>query len=197
MLDVKNSLYSQKPDQEIPTPLTDRYSFPCWFPPHRHSDYFNLVAFNRSGQILVVEDLTANSAWGSWHLINGVLKKGENPITAVKRKLLELTGYRSENWLYMGSFMLDANQPDVNGHFFSALDAEPTAKTDDFNPGTCLFKWVSPQELKYALLDGRIGVMSYAVTAALALLLSPNTPIPPIIKQSAIDFPSSSNSHLP
>ncbi|MEJ2750374.1 MAG: NUDIX domain-containing protein, partial [Anaerolineae bacterium] len=64
----------------------------------------------------MIEDLTANSAWGSWHLINGLLQKGENPMTAVKRKLFELTGYTSDNWLYMGSFMLDATQPDVNGH---------------------------------------------------------------------------------
>lgn len=145
-------------------------------------DYFNLIAFNKSGQVLVVEDLTANSAWGSWHLIHGVLAKGENPITAVKLKLLELTGFSTNNWLYMGSFMLDTNRPNVSGHFFSALDVESTAKASAVNPGTCLFKWVSAQDLKYALLDGRIGVMSYAVTASLALLLSPNTLIPPAIK---------------
>jgi hypothetical protein len=182
VLNVKSSLYSHKKDQEISSHSSDRYSFPCWFPPHRNGDYFNLAVFDKSGRVLVIEDLTANSAWGSWHLINGLLQKGENPMTAVKRKLFELTGYTSDNWLYMGSFMLDATQPDVNGHFFSAIDAELTKEVSFFDPGTCLFKWIAPKELKYALLDGRIGVMSYAVTASLALLLLPDTLPPPLIK---------------
>ena len=41
----------------------------------------------------------------------------------------------------------------------------------------CCIKWVSRKDLKYALLDGRIGVMSYAMTASLALLLAPQKSI--------------------
>jgi hypothetical protein len=168
--------------KEIPTNSPSTHVFPCWAAHNKDSDYFNLLAFNELGQALILEDLTANSAWGSWHLINGALKKGEDPIGAVQRSLLKFTGFHSENWLYMGSFMLNASKPDVNGHFFAALGTKLVANPQHVDPLICRMKWVSRKDLKYALLDGRIGVMSYAVTTSLALLLSPNSAIIPNIE---------------
>ena len=177
MLQVENLLHNKKMGQDIPADFSDTRFYPCWYPPNKDTDYFNLLAFDEKGRGLIVEDLTANSAWGSWHLINGILKKGEDPILAVQNRLLNFTGCRSDNWLYLGSFMLNPAKPDVNGHFFAALGAKPTGEAHFFDTQTCNLKWVSRKELKYALLDGRIGVMSYAVTTSLALLLSPNTTI--------------------
>lgn len=177
MLHIENLLHDEKMGQDNPNNLPDTRFYPCWHPNNKDSDYFNLLAFNEQGLALVFEDLTANSAWGSWHLVNGILKKGEDPILAVQQQLLKFTGYRSENWLYMGSFMLNPTKPDVNGHFFAALGAKSAGEAHVFDTQTCNMKWVSRKELKYALLDGRIGVMSYAVATSLALLLSPNIPI--------------------
>lgn len=177
MLHVGSSLLKESMGKEISTNLPTTQVFPCWTSHSKDSDYFNLLAFNELGQGLIIEDMTANSAWGSWHLVNGDLEKGEDPIIAVQRSLLKFTGFRSENWLYMGSFMLNANKPDVNGHFFAALGAKLIANPNYIDPLVCRMKWVSRKDLKYALLDGRIGVMSYAVATSLALLLSPNSAI--------------------
>ena len=177
MLQVENSLCENRMGQNLPSDLSDMQLNPCWSPLHKDADYFNLLAFNETGQALIIEDLTANSAWGSWHLVNGVLEKGEDPILAVQQKLLNFTGFHSDNWLYMGSFMLNANKPDVNGHFFAAMSVKSTTNPYYFDPQMCCIKWVSRKDLKYALLDGRIGVMSYAMTASLALLLAPQKSI--------------------
>lgn len=182
VLQVENSLYEKRMGQDLPTNIPNAQLYPCSYPLHKDADYFNLLAFNEKGQALIIEDLTANSAWGSWHLVNGVLEKGEDPILAAQQKLLSFTGFHSDNWLYMGSFMLNANKPDVNGHFFAALGIKSTANPRYFDPQTCCLKWVSRQELKYALLDGRIGVMSYAMTTSLALLLSPQNSFIPTIE---------------
>ncbi|MCB9423221.1 MAG: NUDIX domain-containing protein [Ardenticatenaceae bacterium] len=168
--------------QDIPDNIPNTKLYPCWYPPYTDTDYFNLLAFNEKGQALIIEDLTANSAWGSWHLVNGVLEKGENPISAAQQKLLAFTGFQSDNWLYMGSFMLNNNKPDVNGHFFAAMGVKSTMNPHYFDSQICCIKWVSHKDLKYALIDGRIGIMSYAVTASLALLLSPQSPLIPMIK---------------
>lgn len=182
MLQIKNSLFETRMGQNPPHNLPNTRLYPCWYPPQIDADYFNLLAFNEKGQALIIEDLTANSAWGSWHLVNGILDKKEDPILAVQQKLLTFTGFHSDNWLYMGSFMLKANQPDVNGHFFAAMGVKSTMNPHYFDPNACCIKWVSRKDLKYALLDGRIGIMSYAVTASLALLLSPPGPVLPIIE---------------
>ena len=177
MLHAENSLYEKQMGQNLPDNFPDIHLHPCWYPPHKDTDYFNLLAFNEEGQALIIEDLTANSAWGSWHLVNGILENGEDPILAVQQRLRYLTGFHSDNWLYMGSFMLNANKPDVNGHFFAAMGVKATTSSQYFDPQMCCMKWVSRKELKYALLDGRIGVMSYAVTTSMALLLSPQSAV--------------------
>lgn len=182
MLQAENIVHEQEMGPEVPADFPNNHFYPCWYSPSPDSDYFNLLAFNEKGQALIVEDLTANSAWGSWHLVNGILQKGEDPIQAVQDQLLKFTGYQSDHWLYLGSFMLNTNQPDVNGHFFAALGVKDTDHAHFFDVNTCSLKWVSRKDLKYALLDGRIGVMSYAVTASLALLLSPNMPFFPDIE---------------
>ena len=168
--------------KEIPASLTDSRFNPCWIPFNQDTDYFNLLAFNEKGKALVLEDLSANSAWGSWHLISGVLAKGDDPTTAAQQKLLHFTGHRSDNWLYLGSFMLNPTKPDVNGHFFAALGAQMIQEGHLFYKHDCCLQWVSRKDLKYALLDGRIGMMSYAVTTSLALLLSPNGSAFPLIR---------------
>jgi len=173
MLDI------EKPTSQGQDFYPDRHEphvFPCWYANTTAADYFNVAAMNQKGEVMVFEDLTAISAWGSWHLVNGLLKDGENPLTAVQRRLLKTAGYTSPEWLYLGSFMLNATQPDVTGHFFAAHNVQLTTQTSLANSQTCAIRWVPPRELKYALLDGRIGIMSYAVTASLTLLMANGSP---------------------
>ncbi len=158
-------MYPDRPDPHI---------FPCWYANTAAADFFNVAALNDKGEVMIFEDLTALSAWGSWHLVNGLLKDGENPLTAAQQRLLKTAGYTSAEWLYLGSFMLNATQPNVTGHFFAAHNIQLTAQSMLVNSQTCAIRWVPPRELKYALLDGRIGIMSYAVTASLTLLMSNN-----------------------
>jgi len=149
---------------------------PCWYANTTATDYFNILVLNEASRAMVLEDLTAISAWGSWHLVSGLLENGENPITAAQSKLLTVTGYSSQDWVYLGSFMLNARQPDVTGHFFAAYDVKQTEPPHPDYLQSCALKWVPQNELKHALLDGRIGMMSYAVAVSMALLLSPASP---------------------
>ncbi|MCP4423997.1 MAG: NUDIX domain-containing protein [Chloroflexi bacterium] len=174
MLNVEKSLLR---GQEIHADNPDSQALPCWYANTSSADYFTLVALNESGEALIFEDLTAISAWGSWHMVSGLLKDGENPLTAVRRQLLKTTGYDSNDWLYLGSFMLNNSRPDVTGHFFFAHDVQLIAQPRHSDSQTCAIRWVPQRDLKYALFDGRIGIMSYAFTVAMAMLMFPQFPI--------------------
>ena len=173
MSNIENAYHKGTPS--FPDPFNHQI-IRCWDDDAPTSDYITLVALNEHGQALVIEDLTANSAWGSWHLVSGLITDEESPIVTSQRRLLEMTGYRSNNWLYLGSFMLDAGQPHVAGHYFVARDAHFANHPPHINDSQFYaVRWISQRQLKYGLLDGRIGIMNYAFTAAMALLLLPMT----------------------
>ncbi|MBL4613496.1 MAG: NUDIX hydrolase [Magnetovibrio sp.] len=53
----------------------------------------------------------------------GMVDKGEPPINAVQRELLEETGYAAPTWHHLGSFTVHGNLGAGRGHFFSARGA--------------------------------------------------------------------------
>lgn len=132
-------------------------------------DMVNAAIFNENGHVMVQETYKHGTGWISWQVVTGYLEEGEDPITAVKREL-EKTGYTSDDWIYIGSFVADAHQHVGVGHFFSTRSIErlpnATAKLDD----TKKIKWVSLQELRHALVDGRLATINSAMCISLALL---------------------------
>ncbi len=132
-------------------------------------DYVNAVVLNEAGQVMVLEGYKHGLRASSWQVMGGYLEEGEDPLDAVKREMLEETGYASDHWEKLGSFVVDANRRVGTGHFYLAhkarLDTQPSH--DDLEG--FVIKWVSIAELKQALFDGRIALMAYAVNIALAL----------------------------
>lgn len=147
--------------------LPDGQIIPDW-PKVQGRDMVNAAVFDENGRILVLETYRHGTGWVSWQVITGHLEEGEDPITAVKREL-EKTGYTSDDWIYIGSYVADAHQHVGVGHFFSTRTIEPlpdsTAKRADPR-----LKWVSLQELRHALVDGRLATINSAMCVSLALL---------------------------
>ena len=134
-------------------------------------DYVNALVLNDAGEAMIIEGYKHGHGWSSWQVVGGYLEDGEDPYTAVQRELLEETGYSCSNWLYLGSYTVDANRHMGVGHFFYATGAQRTAEPNHDDLEAFVVKWIPVQDLKYALLDGRIGVISYAANVALALLM--------------------------
>jgi ADP-ribose pyrophosphatase len=106
----------------------------------------------------------------SWQVLGGYLEAGEDPFAAVQRELLEETGYQSDHWQHLGSFVVDANRVTGMGHFYLAQDAHQVAEADHDDLEQFSLRWVSEDELARALFDGRVGAMSYAINIAMGLL---------------------------
>ncbi|MEO6457956.1 MAG: NUDIX hydrolase [Chloroflexia bacterium] len=133
-------------------------------------DYVNAVVLNEAGEMMVLEGYKHGIRRSSWQVLGGYLEEGEDPLNAVKRELLEETGYSSNNWQELGSYVVDANRRVGVGHFYLARDARRTAEPDNDDLEQIEIKWVSPNEAQRALHDGRIAAISYALNVALTLL---------------------------
>jgi 8-oxo-dGTP pyrophosphatase MutT (NUDIX family) len=138
-------------------------------------DYVNVLVLNDDEEAMIIESYNNGNGWSGWQVIGGYLEDGEDPYKAVQRQL-QATGYDCTQWLYLGSYTIDAEQHVGVGHFFYATGAHLVAHKRYGKKNKSEIKWVSIKDLKYALLDGRINVMSYAANIALALLLIDRQP---------------------
>ena len=57
-------------------------------------------------------------------LPSGLIEDGEAPLAAAQRELLEETGYRSDRWTPLGSFVVNSNYGAGRVHAFLAVDVE-------------------------------------------------------------------------
>lgn len=134
-------------------------------------DYVNALALSDAGEALIFERADLVGGMSSWQVVGGQVREGEDPMTAVQRTLLEETGYSSDNWLYLGSYMMShGDAQDAVGHFFCARDAQQVSPSTRIDGCKKRIRWVTQRDLKYALLDGRISVLNYAITISMALL---------------------------
>lgn len=133
-------------------------------------DYVNAVVFDEQGQALILDGYKHGMRRCGWQVVGGYVESGENPLRAIERELLEETGYKAEEWRYLGSFVVDANRRVGVGHFFLALNASAVVEPVNGDLEESSLRLVPFDELRYALVDGRLGVISYALNVMLAFM---------------------------
>ncbi len=133
-------------------------------------DYANALVLNKDGLAMVLEGYKHGLGRSSWQVLGGYLEPGERPLAAIKRELLEETGYASDDWRPLGSFVVDANRHVGRGHFYLALDAVKVAEPNHDDLEDFTIRWVSLDSLESALREGQVGIMTYAINIALGLI---------------------------
>ena len=135
-------------------------------------DYVNAFVVNETGEAMIVEHSPDGHAWGSWRIFGQQIQNGEDPLTAVQTTLLQRTGYAAGQWLYLGTYVIDDAGLAGVGHFFCARQSKKMAEPVGHELN---LKWVPRQQIKRALLDGRIAVINHAVAVSLALVMCDDT----------------------
>jgi ADP-ribose pyrophosphatase YjhB (NUDIX family) len=74
------------------------------------------VVLNDVGQILLVKHTYREKY--PWGLPSGWLKRGEQPMEALKREIKEETGYVAKKWISFGKYILDPNRGVADMHLF-------------------------------------------------------------------------------
>ncbi len=129
-----------------------------------------VVAFTENGKLILVRQYKAGANAITLEVPAGYMKKGESPLKAAKRELLEETGYKARIWKKIGKFY--SNPTKERGgclHLFIAEGAYWTTK-QNFDEGENIeICFLSPRDVLKKIEAGKINVTGSTLAILLAL----------------------------
>jgi ADP-ribose pyrophosphatase len=131
--------------------------------------FVNVVVETSDGDYLCFRQTKYAVEGTTLGIVGGYLEPGEDPDDAVKRELLEETGYAAPEWIALGSFAVDGNRGCGTAHLYLARGAEYVQPIDADDLEEQELLRLSRAELAAALAAGDFKVMPWAANVALAL----------------------------
>lgn len=135
-------------------------------------DYINVVVEMEDGKFLCFRQVKYGLPEPTLALVGGYIEPGEAPLTAAKRELREETGCIAEEWIQLGSYLVDPNRGMATGHLYLARYAR---KVGDLIPDDLEEQeevYLTRDELKAALENGEIKILAWAAAIAFSLVFS-------------------------
>lgn len=135
----------------------------------RTPDFVNVVAQTEDGHFLCFRQTKYAVPGTTLAVPGGYLEPDEAPDAAVRRELLEETGYAAPEWRFLGRYVVDGNRGSGHAHLYLARGAHPVQAidADDLEEQELLL--LTHQELADALARGEFQVLPWAANVALAL----------------------------
>ena len=132
-------------------------------------DYVNVVAVTEEKRFLCFRQVKYGVEGTTLGIVGGFIEKGEEPIQAARRELLEETGYESTEWIPLGSYRVDPNRGVAMGHLYLARQARYVTPqhTDDLEEQELIL--LTRSQMESALEGGDFKVLSWATSIAFAL----------------------------
>lgn len=132
-------------------------------------DFCNVVAETEDGRVICFRQVKYAIQGTTLAPVGGYIEPGEDPLATAQRELLEETGYQAAEWISLGSYAVDGNRGAGTGYLFLARGASRVAEVqpDDLEEQELLF--LSRDELRAALLDGRFRLLPWVALVGLAL----------------------------
>ena len=132
-------------------------------------DYVDIVAVTEENKYLCFRQTKYAIKGVSLATVGGYLERGEDPLVAAQRELLEETGYEARDWIDLGHYPVDGNRGAGTAYVFLARGAHRVAEidADDLEEQELLL--LDRSEAKGALLAGEFKVLPWMAALALAL----------------------------
>ena len=148
--------------------LPDGRLIPNW-PWITTPDYINVVAITEDGHFICFRQVKYGVEGTTVGVVGGYIDEGEEPLAAAQRELREETGYESNDWLSLGSYLVDPNRGIATGHLFLAQHARYVTPrdADDLEEQELLL--LTREEIENVLKKGEIKVLAWAAAVAFAL----------------------------
>jgi ADP-ribose pyrophosphatase len=150
VLKYKNSLFSVTEDHVI-----DPGGFEIRRAIVQHMGSAVMMAVDTRKRILLVRQYRVPARAYLWELPAGRLDKGETPLQAARRELIEETGYRAKHWKKLVTFYPSPGFVAEKMTIFLAtgLTAGQATPMDDERIET---RWFTTQEIERAIRSGKI-----------------------------------------
>ncbi len=107
--------------------LPDDGETPALFYVLEAPEWINVIALTENKEIVLVEQYRHGIHESTLEIPGGMVDKGENPLEAAKRELLEETGFSSRDWEMMGK---TSSNPAIMTNFTHLYLAKNCIKTD-------------------------------------------------------------------
>lgn len=101
--------------------------------------------------------------------IGGHVDKGEDPLTAAKRELLEETGYEASEWMSLGEYTAEPSRGLAKRYLFFARGAQKVAPVDSDDLEEQHLLALTLEELQEASRNGEFKVPSWAALVAMSI----------------------------
>jgi len=98
----------------------------------------------------------------------GFVDKGELPLSAAKRELLEETGFQAKVWKHRGTFVLDGTSDNGRAHYFMAENLERIADPEKNDMEELEVSFLSTDELMECVSQGDICLLPGIAVMAIA-----------------------------
>lgn len=138
------------------------------FPRMELRDYAIVVALTPAGEVLIERMYKHGPGHTVFDLVAGLVDGAEEPLQAAQRELREETGYESEQWSPLGTFVVNSNYGCGRMHAFIARNARRVAEpsSTDFEEMELILRPFP--EVITDVLAGRFELLSAAAALALA-----------------------------
>jgi ADP-ribose pyrophosphatase len=126
-----------------------------------------MVAVTDSDEVILVRSYKHGARTVSLAVPAGYIEDGEESLAAAKRELLEETGYASDSWTSLGSYVVDGNYGVATEHIFLARAARKVSE-----PASGDLEEMEVVAVPVAEISGYVGrgeVVQLSSAAALAI----------------------------
>ncbi len=133
------------------------------------SDYSIIFAQLEDGRVIMERQYKHGVGAITLVLPAGGVAKNELPLACAQRELLEETGYVSNDWCHLGTFVHYGNNSSCKVHIFSAKDAKQIDKPKSGDLEDMELKFMTIEEVVHAVNQGEIVTLGTVTAVALAL----------------------------
>jgi len=132
-------------------------------------DYINVVAMTEDERFICFRQVKYGIEGTTLSVVGGYINEGEDPLAAAQRELREETGYESDDWLSLGSYLVDPNRGIATGHLFLARQVRYVTPRDADDLEEQELILLTRDEIESALEKGEIKILAWAAAVAFAL----------------------------